>query len=100
MSFSLTDTAENIIQTANASNKAGIEMNKLRFATRFPVAFQKSASSGRQSVRTGLFVGSAIGAALDPMRTRVDTATSNQFSNRHYLPCCCRQYKSAVFAQS
>ena len=100
MSLSLTDTAENIIQTANANNKAGTEMNKLRLATRFPVAFQKSASSGRQSVITGLLVGSAIGAVLDTMRTRMDTATSNQLSNRHYLPCCCRQYKSAVFAES
>ena len=42
---------DQIIHTANPQNRAGIESQRLRLATRLPVASQKVASSGAHAAR-------------------------------------------------
>jgi len=48
---SLATTTDHTIHTAKDSSSDGIDIHKLRLAIARPLAFQKSASSGRQSVR-------------------------------------------------
>ena len=48
----LTTTTDQSIQTMNASMSAGMDIQRLRKAIRFPSDFQKSAFSGSQRVKT------------------------------------------------